>query len=341
MSPRGPSTPDVVADTFHLLAPGRDESFRELARAAFEFQKAHNPVYRRFCGERGWDGTLSVPYLPVAAFKELAVTAFDAASAERVFVSSATGSAQRSRHFVKSLDVYRRSLETAFAARFGSGPFTFVAHLPRYADQGESSSLLFMVDRLIQTFGDEYSGIFLDDREFLRMASERSKESGSPFVLFGAAFGLLNLVESKASPLPAHGIVIETGGMKMQRGEITRDALHGRLAQGFNVPARQIFSEYGMCEMLSQCYTRSGGIFFPPPWVRFRVVDPEFPDEVLPVGRPGALALFDLANVFTVCALLTGDRAVSHGDGFEVLGRLSGADLRGCNYLLASSGVQG
>ena len=331
--------PDHIVEACFRLEPGRDESFEELARAAFTFQVQNNPVYRRFCGDHRWRGVQSLPYLPVAAFKETAVASFDPRSAERVFMSSATGSERRSRHYVKSLDIYRRSFETHFRRRFGPGPFTFVAHLPHYAEQGETSSLLYMVDHLIDSYGDAHSGFFLSDVDVLHRALAHSRRSGSQLLLFGAAFGLLDLVESETFALPPNAVVIETGGMKTHRREIGREALHDRLAAGFGVPRHQVASEYGMCELLSQCYTRTSGIFEPPPWVRFSVVDPEAPTRAVPEGEVGVLALFDLANIYSVCAILTEDRAVARGRGFEVLGRLSGADLRGCNFLLAAAGL--
>ncbi|HEX7069827.1 MAG TPA: hypothetical protein VF190_03430, partial [Rhodothermales bacterium] len=325
-----------VAQTFHLLDDGRDESFDELARAAFAFQVAHNPVYQRFCGGHRWAGWDNAPHLPVAAFKEVAVTAFDPSLAERVFLSSATGACdRRSRHYVRSLDVYRRSFETAFARRFGGGPVTLVAHLPRYVEQGEASSLLTMVDGLMRRFGNADSRFFLEDVEELHAAIEASRRSGEPLILFGAAFGLLDLVESGPISLPPDASVIETGGMKTRRREINRQTLHDRLADGFRIPRPQIHSEYGMCELLSQCYTSGDRVFRTPPWMRFSVRDPEMPSRRVPDGEEGVLALFDLANVYSACAILTEDRAVARDGGFEVLGRLSAAELRGCNHLLA------
>ncbi|HET6568560.1 MAG TPA: hypothetical protein VFG50_11400, partial [Rhodothermales bacterium] len=158
----------------------------------------------------------------------------------------------------------------------------------------------------------------------------------APLLLFGAAFGLLDLAEKGPMVLPENSIVVETGGMKTHRREITRAELHRKLADGFGLPVSRIWSEYGMCELLSQCYARGGGTYLPPPWLRFRVVDPERPEREMPEGEPGMLQIFDMANLYSVSAIRTEDLAVRRGEGFEVLGRLSGADLRGCNFLLPS-----
>ena len=190
-----------------------------------------------------------------------------------------------------------------------------MAHLPHYAERGEQSSLLYMVDYLIRQYGDDHSGFFLDDRTVLERAVAYSKSEATPLLLFGAAFGLLDLAEEATITLPTTARVIETGGMKTYRRAISRGELHRRLAEGFGVPEAHIWSEYGMCELMSQAYTRGGPIFFPPPWMRAWIVDPEHPDREMPEGQPGALALFDLANVYSVSAILTEDRAVRRGSG--------------------------
>ncbi|MDX1502770.1 MAG: acyl-protein synthetase, partial [Thermoanaerobaculia bacterium] len=92
--------------------------------------------------------------------------------------------------------------------------------------------------------------------------------------------------------------------------------------------------EYGMTELTSHFYTRvlSGGdpdLFVPPPWTRVRTLDPE---TLAPVtGRPGLLAVFDLANVGSAVHLLTEDLAVDEVEAFRLAGRAAGADLRGCS----------
>ena len=311
------------------------DAFEAAADAVLAYQRDRSAVYSRYCNKKqSWKTTR---YLPVEAFKHVPVTTFPPEEAEHVFESSGTGRGTPSRHYVRSLDLYERVAAAHFQSVFGQGPFTFVAHLPGYADNGKTSSLLYMVDHFIRRFGDAESGFFLDHTERLHAAIDRSRATGSPFLLFGAAFGLLDLVEDQRVPLPEDAVVIETGGMKTYRQEITRDALHRRLADGFLIDESQVYSEYGMCELMSQCYTRGDHVFYPPPWMRFQIMDPEDPRHTVPDGEVGALALFDLANVYTVSPLLTEDRAVRVGRGFTVLGRLSDAELRGCNFLVESA----
>ena len=323
-------TLEQTAHAFTALRPDRPATFDAMAAAVGAFQRARCAVYARYCEAAPGDS----PYLPVEAFKRVPVTTFPPEEAAHVFESSGTGRTTPSRHYVRDLAIYERAVTTHFEQVFGAGPFTLVAHLPHYADRGRRSSLLYMVELLVRRYGDGASGFFLDDVSVLERACARSRAYETPLLLFGAAFGLLDLAEAGAPSLPASARIIETGGMKTYRREIGRAALHRRLAEGFGIAEGQVWSEYGMCELMSQCYTRGGPVFFPPPWMRFRIVDPANPAVELPDGEPGVLALFDLANLYTVSALLTEDRAVRRGEGFEVLGRLSQAELRGCNFLL-------
>ena len=307
---------------FTRLKAQDGRAFRTMARAVQDYQRAHCRVYAEF----------GLDYLPVEAFKQVPVTTFEPAEAEAIFESSGTGRSAVSRHYVRHLQVYERSVCTNFAAVAGSGPFTILAHLPGYAVQ--SSSLVCMVRLLIERFGTAESAFILDDRAPLERAiSGRA----APIVLFGAAFGLLDLVEQQTWRLPADSVVVETGGMKTYRQAITRGELHQRLAEGFGLPTSRIWSEYGMCELMSQAYAQGGGLYQCPPWMRVCVVDPQQPDRALPDGEPGALAIIDLANMYSVSWLLTEDLGVSRGQGFEVLGRLPASALRGCNFMIPSA----
>ncbi len=297
------------------------EEFDALARATRAYQKERCTVYRRYAYE----------YLPIAAFKHAPVTSFPPEEAVAVFESSGTGTTGRSRHYVRDLSLYDRSAQTHFASVFGRGPFTLVAHLPGYAPQ---SSLVHMVWQLIAAYGDEASGFFLEDPSLLERAIAHSRALTTPLILFGAAFGLLQLAATEQWRLPPSAIVIETGGMKTYRQHVTRDELHRRLAQGFGVDRQQVRSEYGMCELLSQSYTRGGSLFYAPKWMRVDAFDPAEVEHSLPEGVAGVLGVIDLANIHTVSAIMTEDLGVCRGGGFEVLGRLSASELRGCNFLV-------
>ena len=338
-------TIEDVARQFTDIPENRPGLFDEMAGTVFAFQRRHCSVYSRYCNEidtsphpeAGPEPHASVyrPFLPVDAFRHIPVTTFPSDEAEVVFESSGTGRGRRSKHYVRNRRIYERSVEVHFRLVFGDGPFLIVAHLPEYA---EESSLVYMIRHLIETFGAQGSAFFLGNDDWLEQALSRTTEGRTRLLVFGAAFGLIDLLARRQHHLPESSLVVETGGMKTHRREISRKALHDRLAEGFGVDRTQVWSEYGMCELMSQCYTRGGETFFPPPWMRFAIVDPFDPFVGVPMGTSGALALTDLANLYSCSYLLTGDRAIQDGHGFQVLGRLTGAELRGCNFLLEDAG---
>ena len=71
-----------------------------------------------------------------------------------------------------------------------------------------------------------------------------------------------------------------------------------------------------------------------PPWCRALVISPETGREVAD-GETGLLRILDLANVRSVMAIQTEDLAVRCGKGFELIGRASQAEARGCSLLAA------
>lgn len=135
--------------------------------------------------------------------------------------------------------------------------------------------------------------------------------------------------------LPEEAIVMETGGMKGRREEMTREQLHAILREGFGV--EHIHSEYGMTELLSQAYSRGEGLYTTPPWMRVMLRDATDPLSLLPerCQARGGINIVDLANIDSCCFIATEDLGAIHPDGrFEVLGRLNGAEVRGCNLLV-------
>ena len=271
------------------------------------------------------------------AFRLADVAAFEVAAAEVVYESSGTGQGPPARRAVQSLALEHRLSAEAFRRAFGDGPFVMAAHLPGYVARGPRSSLVSMTAHLVERFGAPGSTFFLDDLAPFERAIEASVSSGHSLLVLGAAFGLLGLVERRSWLLPPGARVVETGGMKTYRREISREDLHARLAEGFGIEVAQVGSEYGMCELASQAWAPSGGMFVPPPWLRVRVVDPDDPGQERPEGQAGQLALCDLAGVWSCPFLLTEDRAVKEGEGFCVLGRMPAAALRGCNFLVESA----
>jgi hypothetical protein len=90
-----------------------------------------------------------------------------------------------------------------------------------------------------------------------------------------------------------------------------------------------------MTELLSQAYSKGNGVFNTPPWMRVMVRDPYDPFTFLHNERSGALNIIDLANIYSCSFIQTDDAGIIHNDGsFEVLGRMDGSQIRGCNLMV-------
>ena len=157
--------------------------------------------------------------------------------------------------------------------------------------------------------------------------------NGKKRLIIGVSFALLDLAETNSIDL-SNSIIMETGGMKGRRKEITRTELHEILTKAFNVPV--IHSEYGMTELLSQAYSKGGGIFYPPPWMKIILRDLHDPFCLFTdTQQTGGINIIDIANINSCSFIATGDvgRLLPCG-GFEVLGRFDNSDIRGCNLLI-------
>jgi phenylacetate-coenzyme A ligase PaaK-like adenylate-forming protein len=249
-----------------------------------------------------------------------------------IFESSGTTGEDTSKHYVCDLELYRRSLTAAFRLFNGdSGKYCILALLPSYLER-KHSSLVYMARELIRLSGHTGSGFYLDDLKALVRQLKTLENEQQPTLLLGVSFALLDLAEN--FPLEfKNTIVMETGGMKGRREELTRQELHERLCLGFKVGA--IHSEYGMTELLSQAYSKKDGVFHTPPWMKVVIRDPYDPLNMMPPDRSGGINIIDLANLHSCSFIATQDigKLIPEG-GFEVLGRFDNSDIRGCNLML-------
>lgn len=314
--------------------------FSEKFQAVLAIQLKKNPVYSSFANSFGITlnsaGSIdysTLPLLPIRAFKDTKILNSDC-DEETVFQSSATGSSLRSKHIVADLKLYAKAIETEFYHHFPKDQFSILAYTPGY-NENPDSSLIWMLNHLINRDSSGMSR-FLPVGEPLYHKNYKSiTSSGRKLILFGAAFGLLDLIDSGSDPLPEQACIIETGGMKTYRREIGKEDLRKRLSDGFSIPETQIHSEYGMCELLSQCYAIGSESFKSPDWVYVSVRDPNAPQRECLAGEEGKIGFIDLANIYSCPFILTEDRGVKDAEGnFQVLGRWNDLDLRGCNFLI-------
>ena len=150
-------------------------------------------------------------------------------------------------------------------------------------------------------------------------------------LLFGVSYALYELAEKYKLELN-NTIVMETGGMKGRRKEITREELHSFLIERLGVET--IHSEYGMTELLSQAYSKGNGLFYTPRWMKILIRDTYDPFFYVENGKTGGINVIDLANINSCCFIETKDLGRTYNDGgFEVSGRFDDSDIRGCNLL--------
>ncbi len=313
-------------------------NFTDVAMDLFRFQATFNPVFGRWLQLLDVDikaltSPQEVPFLPIRFFKSHLLQTGHWLP-EKVFTSSGTTGNTTSRHAVRHTSWYVENCRRGFTAQYGPPEdYVWLALLPSYLERA-NSSLIAMADHFIRHSRHPESGFFLYEHEELLDVLRRCSAQDLPVVLLGVSFALLDLAENHPQPLASSVTIMETGGMKGRRRELTRSELHQVLKRAFDQPA--IHSEYGMTELFSQAYSRGEGIFAPSPTMRVLVREVTDPFHRPPAGRSGALDIIDLANIDTLAFLATDDLGRVYEDGtFEVLGRLDASDIRGCNLLVA------
>ena len=315
-----------------------DKSFRQLALEIFHFQYEANSVYNSYVKALGKipsdvDEIEKIPFLPISFFKtdEMKTGKFNA---EVIFKSSGTTQTINSQHHVKDVSIYTQSFTTGFKKIYGDPKeWCVLGLLPSYLEKG-NSSLVYMVDELIRQSHHPQSGFYLYDLDKLKETLLSLEKLNQKTLLIGVTYALLDFAEKFPVALK-NTIIMETGGMKGRREELTRMEVHDQLKKAFG--KTEIHSEYGMTELLSQAYAKKEGRFQCPPWMKMLVRDDEDP---LSVQRStsgvvsGAINIIDLANIYSCSFIATDDVGKLYPDkSFEVLGRMDGSDLRGCSLL--------
>jgi len=310
--------------------------FEKISLEVFHYQVENNPVYHSYIKTLGIQtdkiNTLNeIPFLPVEFFKSLLILTGKGKIGNEFFSSGTTGT-NKSRHCISDISIYEKSFLHAFELLVAKlKDLCILALLPGYLEQ-KGSSLVYMVNALIGQTGHPDSGFYLGGFGNLKKTLVRLGEKNQKILLFGVSFALLDFADFFDSPIQ-NTIVMETGGMKGRKKEITRDELHQQLCDKFEVS--HIYSEYGMTEILSQAYSKGKGLFYSPPWMRILIRDVYDPFHYLPEGKTGGINIIDLANINSVCFIETQDLGRSNADhGFEVLGRFDQSDIRGCNLLI-------
>jgi hypothetical protein len=315
------------------------EQFRNAAIALFRRQGVDNPIYRKFLSHLGIDvhevgDILKIPFLPISFFKThlLQTGSF---IPEVVFESSGTTGTINSRHGIHSMQYYLDNTLVNFKEVYGDPrEYCFLALLPSYLEKG-NSSLVAMAKYLMQESGHPENGFYLNNLDQLVSQLLKLDSQSQPVILLGVTYALMDLAERYNLALK-HVIVMETGGMKGRKKEITRAELHGLLRERLGV--QDIHAEYGMTELQSQAYAVRDGIFRASSTMQVLLRSPDDPFEMWSAGqypgRTGIINIIDLANIHTQAFIATDDLGrFSQDGGFEVLGRVDNCDIRGCSLL--------
>lgn len=317
-----------------------EQDFLNASLKTFYYQYENVEIYRKFVdylkiNPKEVDSLTKIPFLPIEMFKNHQILDKNV-TADLFFQSSGTTQMNLSKHFIADEKIYQESIYKSFKQFIGTPEdFIFLGLLPSYLEK-QNSSLIYMVDYLMKKSGKPENGYFLynhaDLFELLNILKDKK------VILFGVSFALLDFLDFCSSNtqtlLSSNTLtVIETGGMKGRKEEMTKDELLKILQEGFKT--EKIYSEYSMTELLSQAYSLGNNEYQCPNWMRIMVRNAEDPFNYEKEGRTGAINIIDLANIHSCSFIATQDLGKITGDKFQVLGRIDHSDIRGCSLLVS------
>ncbi|WP_442872802.1 LuxE/PaaK family acyltransferase [Bergeyella sp. RCAD1439] len=327
------------------------EEFQKACIETFLHQYQNVEVYRHFVDflnvrPENVSQIDQIPFLPIEIFKKHVVIDRRFQPVHYFQSSGTTNIQTRSRHYIADFSLYEESLLRSFAHFIGAPEtFVFLGLLPNYSENPHSS-LIYMVDALMKASAHPENGYFLYNHNELLATLERLKDQKA--ILFGVSFALLDFLDSVRT-LTGRNLetqdrpltIIETGGMKGRKEEITKDQLLKSLKEGFGT--ERIYSEYSMTELLSQAYSLEENTYQCPPWMRILIRNTEDPFAYLPDGKTGAINIIDLANRHSCAFIATQDLGKTLPETssnplhprFQVLGRIDHSDIRGCSLLVS------
>ena len=329
----------INIEAFHKIFDEKSIDFRQKCLETFRFQHHNNKVYRQYCDilkiqVDSVNAIEKIPFLPIAFFKSHTIVSTQFTPAA-IFESSGTTTTINSKHLVKDISIYENSFNKAFNKFYGQPKdWCIIALLPSYLERN-NSSLVMMADKLIGQTNHPQSGFYLNDLDKLNDTLQLLEKQQQKTLLIGVTFALLDFAEQYPQQLK-YTTIMETGGMKGRREELTRQEVHEILCNNFKVAT--IHSEYGMTELLSQGYSYGNGIFNCPPWMKILIREEDDPLTVKLADNnktlAGAVNVIDLANIYSCSFIATDDAAKLYPDeSFEILGRLDNSDIRGCSLL--------
>ena len=318
-----------------------EADFQAKCLETFLYQYENVEVYRKFVDFLGKNiseikEVKDIPFLPIEMFKNHLVLDKNFKTEDYFQSSGTTQMLNRSKHFIADFNLYEESIYKSFEKFIGKPEdFIFLGLLPNYSEN-PNSSLIYMVDYLMKKSGKPENGYFLYNHQELFELLQKLGKENKKIILFGVSFALLDFLDSKTSDFGLRTsdlTIIETGGMKGRKEEMTKDELLKILQKGFGTD--KIFSEYSMTELLSQAYSLGNNEYSCPNWMRILIRNTEDPFSYVENGRTGAINIVDLANRHSCSFIATQDLGKIIGNKFQVLGRIDHSDIRGCSLLVS------
>ena len=310
--------------------------FNKLSLELFYFQYKHNKHYKDFVDLLGIKvkdvkSINEIPFFPIELFKEKKILC-QGISYEKIFHSSGTTTDKKSKHYIESVKFYEKSIRRSFEIEFKNiKSYSIFCLTPEYKTNNKSS-LIHMCNYLIKESGCTNSGFYYNKYEKLIEKIEISKRKNKPFIIIGLSFLLLDFAIKHKINLNG-GIVLETGGMKKENVEYTKDELYEILRDRFSI--KNIGSEYSMTELLSQSYSNKKGKFHSPPWKKILIRNINNPLKIVNKNNiTGGINIIDLANIHSCAFIATNDLGKKQGEYYQVLGRMNNSLIRGCNNLI-------
>ena len=311
-----------------------NHEFEDLAFKIFDYQIRKNDIYRKYSTlilkNKKPKKICEIPFLPISFFKSQKIIS-DKKQSQIIFKSSGT-EGMRSSHHIADLNLYESVFKKIFISTYGNiESLCIIGLLPSYEENGDSS-LIYMVDSLVKMTKNENSGFYNKDFEKLKSIIIKNESKKIKTIVLGVTYALLDFAKKFPMNLE-HTTIIETGGMKGKRKELIKEEVHKILCSAFKL--KNIHSEYGMTELLSQAYSKKDGVFQTPAWMKILIRDIYDPLSVTQNNSSGAINIIDLANVFSCPFIATNDTGVLISENmFKLNGRISNSDLRGCNLLV-------
>lgn len=319
-----------------------EEDFEEACLSIFNYQYENIDIYHQFVdylniNPKKISKITEIPFLPIEMFKHHTILDRNRQT-DTYFQSSGTTNIQTlSRHWIADFELYQQSILHCFQQFIGHPKdYIFLGLLPNYLER-QNSSLIYMVDFLMNKSSQKENGYFLYNHpELLELLKNLNNRK---IILFGVSFALLDFIDfceangGFYSAQNSNLIIIETGGMKGRKEEMTKDELLKILRNGFLTD--KIYSEYSMTELLSQAYSLGNNIYQSPNWLRIMIRNLEDPFSYVEKGKTGAVNIIDLANRYSCSFIATQDLGKSFDNHqFQILGRIDHSDIRGCSLLV-------